>query len=120
TPNSLNAASPHGCECALPGLPHFERQPTPNLAQDDGSGDEAEVPNSQVEKYVSVYKAMHRDRSLTVEQAAAKQGLSLEQFRDLENRIQRDDAALQQARDELQSAAKASSPAPEKGTAHHH
>jgi hypothetical protein len=32
----------------------------------------------------------------------------LEQFRQLENRVQRDDAAMQQARDELQAAAQGS------------
>jgi hypothetical protein len=70
--------------------------------------DENEVSTEEVEKYVSVYKAMQRNRSLTVDQAAAAKGLTLEQFRHLEDRVQRDDAALQQARDELQAAARSS------------
>jgi hypothetical protein len=69
---------------------------------------ENEVSTEEVEKYVSVYKAMQRNRSLTVDQAAAAKGLTLEQFRHLEDRVQRDDAALQQARDELQTAARSS------------
>jgi hypothetical protein len=69
---------------------------------------ENEVSTDEVEKYVSVYKAMQRDRTLTVDQAAAAQGLTTKQFRELENRVQRDDAALQQVRDELQAAAQAS------------
>jgi hypothetical protein len=73
---------------------------------DDDDTDENEVSTDEVEKYVSVYKAMQRDRSLTVDQAAAAQGLTIEQFRQLENRVQRDDAALQQARDELETAAR--------------
>jgi len=71
---------------------------------DDAVGDE--VSADEIEKYVSVYKAMQRNRTLTVNQAAAAQGLTVEQFRQLENRVQRDDAALQQARDELQAAAR--------------
>jgi hypothetical protein len=79
----------------------------PVVGQNDDA-DENEVSTDEVEKYVSVYKAMQRDRSLTVIQAAAAQGLTLEQFRQLENRVQRDEAALQQARDELQAAAQGS------------
>jgi len=78
---------------------------------DDAVGDE--VSADEIEKYVSVYKAMQRNRTLTVNQAAAAQGLTVEQFRQLENRVQRDDAALQQARDELQAAARGS-PIPSK------
>jgi len=77
------------------------------IAQDDAL-DENEVSSEDIEKYVSVYKAMQRDRSLNIDQAAAAQGLTTRQFRQLENRVQRDEAALQQARDELQAAAKAS------------
>jgi hypothetical protein len=86
---------------------HISRLP-PMLSQDDDDDDETEVSANEIEKYVSVYKAMQRNRSLTIEQAAAAQGLTLEQFRQLENRVQRDDAALQQARDELQAAAQGS------------
>ncbi len=88
------------------------------LTQNDDA-DENEVSTDQIEKYVSVYKAMQRNRSLTVDQAAAKQGLTVEQFRKLENRVQRDDAALQQARDELQAAAKQASSAPSKDAPAH-
>jgi hypothetical protein len=80
----------------------------PMLSQDDDDEDDNEVSADEIEKYVSVYKAMQRNRSLTVNQAAAAQGLTLEQFRQLENRVQRDDAAMQQARDELQAAAQGS------------
>jgi hypothetical protein len=74
----------------------------------NGDSDENEVSTDDVEKYVSVYKAMQRNRSLTIDQAAAARGLTTMQFRQLEDRIQRDDAALQQARDELQAAARGS------------
>jgi hypothetical protein len=84
------------------------------LSQNDDA-EQNEVSTDQIEKYVSVYKAMQRNRNLNVDQAAAQHGLTLEQFRELENRVQRDDAALQQARDELQAAAPQASPSPEKG-----
>jgi hypothetical protein len=86
---------------------HNSRFP-PVLSQNDHDTGENEVSTNEIEKYVSVYKAMQRNRNLTVDQAAAAQGLTTEQFRQLENRVQRDDAALQQARDELQAAARGS------------
>ncbi|MGH7935061.1 MAG: hypothetical protein ACREQN_18115 [Candidatus Binataceae bacterium] len=76
------------------------------VAQDDEGDDESQVPPGQVQKYIAVYKAMHNDRGMTVEQAAAKQGMTLAQFRDLESRIERDDAAREHVRDALQRAAK--------------
>jgi len=84
----------------------------PIVGQNDDSGGD-EVSTDEIEKYVSVYIAMQRNRTLTVDQAAAAQGLTIEQFRQLENRVQRDDTALQQARDELQAAAQGS-PTPSK------
>ena len=66
--------------------------------------DENEVSTDDVDKYVAVYKAMQRNKNLTVDQAADAQGLTTRQFRELEDRVQRDEAALQQARDELQAA----------------
>ena len=84
----------------------------PIIGQNDDAADN-EVSTDELEKYVSVYKAMQRNRSLTVDQAATAQGLTIQQFRQLENRVERDDAALQQARDELQAAAQGS-PTPSK------
>lgn len=85
----------------------------PILAQDEDAGDENEVPPAEIDKYIEVYKATQRDRSLTVEQAAAQQGLTLEAFRQLENKIEQDDSAREHVRDALQSAATASpSPTP--------
>ena len=80
------------------------------LAQDDNDSDDIEVPPGDIEKYVAVYRAMQRDRTLTVDQAAAQNGLTVQAFRDLESRVERDDAALQRARDELQAAAIQASP----------
>ncbi len=67
------------------------------LAQDDDTGDsgdsgeDKEVPNDQLQKYIDVYKMMQHDHNLTVDQATAKEGISVATFRDLESRIERDD-----------------------------
>jgi len=77
----------------------------PVVAQDSNSNDETGVSSDQLQKYVAVYRAMHNDRGLTVEDAAAKESLTLSQFRELEQKIERDDVAREQARRELQAAA---------------
>jgi hypothetical protein len=85
----------------------------PIVAQDADTGDEAEVPPAEIDKYIEVYKATQRDHRLTVEQAAAQQGLTLEAFRQLENKIEQDDSAREHVRDALQAAATAgASPTP--------
>jgi hypothetical protein len=81
------------------------------LAQDD-EGDSSEVASTQIDKYVAVYRAMQRDHGLTVEQAALQQGLTVQAFRQLEDRIERDEAAREQARSQLQAAAANESPSP--------
>ena len=79
-------------------------QPSRRLAQDSDDNTDSGVPPDQVEKYVAVYKDMQRDRSLTVDTAAAKEGLSVAEFRELEQKIERDDAAREHVRNELQGA----------------
>ena len=68
------------------------------------------VSASEVEKYVAVYDAMHRNRKLTVQEAAASQNLSVPAFRDLERKIEQNPTALAQARTEPMSRAAHSSP----------
>jgi hypothetical protein len=77
-------------------------QATVQLVQEDeGSGDETDVPPQDVDKYIKVYQAMQHNRNLTVEQAAAAQGLSVPAFRSLEDRIERNDALREHVRDAL-------------------
>jgi len=85
------------------------------MAQDDDDSSDSDIAPSAVEKYVAIYRYMQQNRSLTVEQAAAKEGLSLAAFRDLEQKIEKDDGARQHVRDELQAAAQTSGgqPAPQ-------
>jgi hypothetical protein len=83
------------------------------LAQLGSSGDETEVSPVDVEKYINVYKAMQKNHSLTVEQAASQQGLTVQGFRTLESRIERDDALRERVRKALRAPAEAS-PTPAK------
>ncbi|HTY54962.1 MAG TPA: hypothetical protein VMB26_07180 [Candidatus Binataceae bacterium] len=81
------------------GIAHL--RPAEQEAQDDEGAEEPEVPPDQVQKYINVYKAMQRDHSLTVEQAASRQGMSLEAFRDLESKVERDDLVREHVRQAL-------------------
>ena len=63
------------------------------------------VSTSEVEKYVAVYDTMHRNRKLTLQEAAASQNLSVPAFRDLERKIEQNPSALAQARTELMNRA---------------
>jgi hypothetical protein len=104
------AAPRHDFSTNYPNLllsPWRTHQPERVIVQAEDP-DQNEVSTDDVDKYVAVYKAMQRNRSLTIDQAAASQGLTTRQFRELENRLQRDEAALQKARDELQAAAQSS------------
>ena len=67
--------------------------------------DDKDVPTSQVDKYISVYESMQKDHNLTVEQAASRQGLTVEQFRSLENKIEADDTLRERVRKALRHAA---------------
>jgi hypothetical protein len=91
-------AGPQGPRCRVPLC-------TVAQNEDESQGDESEVATSDIDKYVAVYKAMQRDRSLSVEQAANTQGMTLKAFRDLENRIERDESAREHARHALRAAA---------------
>jgi hypothetical protein len=79
------------------------------LAQDDDDdGGDDPTPDKgasadQIAKYVAVYRAMQRNHSMTVEQAAASQGLTVRAFRDLEQRIESDDLSRDDARRALAS-----------------
>ncbi len=75
--------------------------PAWNLTQGEQEADSNEVSPAQVEQYLAVYKAMQRDRRLTVEQAAAAQHLTVAQFRDIEARIERDGVLRERVRREL-------------------
>ena len=106
----ISMAVPRGTSAALPA----ESRGTSlwalvHLVQEEGAGDESDVPPQDVDKYIKVYQAMQHNRNLTVEQAAAAQGLSVPAFRSLEDRIERNDALREHVRDALKPQA---SPSP--------
>ena len=79
---------------------------SPRLAQDDDdSGDEEPIATDQVDKYIAVYVAMQKDHGLSVEQAASKQGLSVDEFRSLEDKIERNPVVHQRVLDALKASA---------------
>ena len=69
--------------------------------EDDQDTENNEVSPAQVEQYLKVYKAMQLDRRLTVEQATAAQHMTVEQFRNIEARIERDGVLRERIRREL-------------------
>jgi hypothetical protein len=79
----------------------------PMLAQDsdDSIPDEDAVPTAQVDKYIAVYSAMQKNHSLSVEQAASRQGLSVEEFRALEDKIERNPTVHERVLDALKTSA---------------
>jgi len=83
----------------LPGAAHL-RAPEQEAQEDQGS-DDAEPPPDQVEKYINVYRAMQRDHSLNIEQAASRQGLTLQAFREIESKVERDDLVREHVRQAL-------------------
>jgi hypothetical protein len=76
---------------------HGLRQNDLGQADDDTSSGKGASPE-EIEKYVAVYRAMQRNHNLTIEQAAAAQGLTVPAFRELEQRIESDDLARDHAR----------------------
>ncbi|HTR61625.1 MAG TPA: hypothetical protein VMH37_07950 [Candidatus Binataceae bacterium] len=79
------------------------------IAQDDDvTSDENDVAPQDVDKYIKVYQAMQHDRNLTVEQATAQQGITVSQFRTMEDKIERNDALREHVRDALKPKAAAS------------
>jgi hypothetical protein len=71
---------------------------------DDTSSGKGASPE-QIEKYVAVYRAMQRNHNLTIEQAAGGQGLTVAAFRELEQRIESDELARDDARRALAASA---------------
>ncbi|HVN28649.1 MAG TPA: hypothetical protein VMT64_09200 [Candidatus Binataceae bacterium] len=75
------------------------------FAQDDDSADEEAIPSAQVDKYIAVYSAMQKNHGLSVEQATSKQGLTVDEFRTLEDKIERNPVVHQRVLDALKASA---------------
>jgi hypothetical protein len=98
----LPASAAWSATCHVTQIAAEPSAPSSPTASDE---DDKDVPTSQVDKYISVYESMQKDHNLTVEQAASKQGLTVAQFRSLENKIENDDALRERVRKALRQAA---------------
>ncbi|MDX2170316.1 MAG: hypothetical protein SF182_24805 [Deltaproteobacteria bacterium] len=65
-----------------------------------------EVSAGELQLYIDVSTAMQADHSLTLDQALAQKNVSLDQFRNIERRVQRDDRLVRKVRDALAAQAK--------------
>lgn len=81
---------------------------TRRLAQSQAPSQDHQILSpAQVKKYIAVYVAMQHDHALTVEKAAAHEGMTVAQFRDIENRILRNPQAHARVMRALKAAAEA-------------
>jgi hypothetical protein len=68
-------------------------------------GDAASVTESEFQVYLRVLEAMQVDRSLSIEAAVGREHIPLARFRDLEQRVQRNEALVDRARQILRERA---------------
>ncbi len=76
-------------------------------AQEAGESEADLVSATDLTMYIDVYTAMQADHDLTLDAALAKKGVSLDQFRNIERRVQKQDRLVRKVRDALQAQAKA-------------
>lgn len=95
-------------------------------AQESSSDNQDEVSPAELQLYIEVSTAMQADHDLTLDQELALKNVTLEQFRNIERRVQRQDRLVRKVRDALSAQAKqhapdgsplAASPAPPAATA---
>jgi hypothetical protein len=67
------------------------------------------VSDAELERYIAVYKAMQADHGLNIEEAIRPHGVSLEEFRLLERRIQENPRLVEKVRNALLEFARANS-----------
>jgi hypothetical protein len=75
-------------------------------AQDQGENDADQVSPAELQLYTDVYTAMQANHDLTLESILAQKGVSLEQFRNIERRVQKQDRLVRKVREALQAQAK--------------
>ncbi len=78
-------------------------------AQDWEESSAPDVTEAELSLFIAVYSAMQADHDLTVETALGREapGMTLEQFRQLERRIQRQERLVDRVRQALLDTAKA-------------
>jgi hypothetical protein len=78
-------------------------------AQEIAEEDESKVSEEEIKLYIEIYGAMQADHDLPIERALSEhaQGVTLDQFRELERRIQREESLVERVRKALLEQAKA-------------
>jgi hypothetical protein len=76
-------------------------------AQEAEESEGEQVSASELELYIDVYTSMQANHDLTLDSVLAGRGTSLEQFRHIERRIQKQERLVRKVRDALQAQAKA-------------
>lgn len=74
-------------------------------AQTSSESDTGEMPPQpkDVETYIRVYQAMQRDHTLSVDEAARREGISLSRLRKVETKIEHDSLLRARVRDALRN-----------------
>lgn len=67
----------------------------------DVAGGGAAVTEAEFEIYVRALETMHENHGLSVEDAADSEGLTLDEFRDIERRVQMNDVLVDRTRESL-------------------
>lgn len=67
----------------------------------DVGGGDAAVTEAEFEIYVRALETMHENHGLSVEDAADGEGLTLDEFRDVERRVQMNDVLVDRTRESL-------------------
>ncbi len=75
-------------------------------AQDQGENEADQVTPQELQLYTDVYTAMQANHDLTLESILAQKGVSLEQFRNIERRVQKQDRLVRKVREALQAQAR--------------
>lgn len=76
-------------------------------AQEATAPSDDDVSPAELELYIGVYTAMQADHDLTLDEMLAQKSTTLEQFRSIERRVQRQERLVRKVRDALTAQAKA-------------
>lgn len=76
-------------------------------AQEPGADEGDEVSPTELQLYIDTYTAMQANHDLTLEVVLVEKNIPLDQFRNIERRVQRQDRLVRKVREALQAQAKA-------------
>ena len=80
-------------------------EPGPGLSSAPGDGLPEPVTEGEFEHYVAVLEHMQSNRDATIDEATARESMSLEDFRHVEQRVQRSGILVERVRERLRQTA---------------